>query len=110
MIRRPDKEDNIRIEALAEPPQGQGPSEKRSYPPRREAGTAERSPRHNDGPRHERGTKPHGKPPGDSGPGFGREPGFEKKKKYAHKPAHSGPPAGKPAFGKKPKKKFRAPA
>src|SRR6201991_1671294 len=51
-IRRPDKEDNIRIEALAEAPQGQGPSEKRSYPPRREAGTAERDPRPHDGPRH----------------------------------------------------------
>jgi ATP-dependent RNA helicase DeaD len=114
MIRRPDKEDNIRIEALAEAPQGQGPSEKRSYPPRREAGTAERGPRHNDGPRHERGPKPHGKPQGEGGPGFGRESGFEKKKKYAHKPAHAGPPphaaAAKPGFGKKKKKKFRAPA
>jgi ATP-dependent RNA helicase DeaD len=102
MIRRPDKEDNIRIEALAEAPQGQGPSEKRSYPPRREAGTAER------GPRHERAPKPHGKPANESGSGFGREPGFEKKKKYSHKPAHAGPPphasAGKPAFGKKKKK------
>ena len=114
MIRRPDKEDNIRIEALAEAPQGQGPSEKRSYPPRREAGTAERGPRQHDGPRHERGTKPHGKPQGESGPGFGRDPGFEKKKKYSHKPAHVGPPphaaAAKPGFGKKKKKKFRAPA
>ena len=114
MIRRPDKEDNIRIEALAEAPQGQGPSEKRSYPPRREAGTAERGPRQHDGPRHERGPKPHGKPQGESGPGFGRDPGFEKKKKYSHKPAHAGPPphaaAAKPGFGKKKKKKFRAPA
>lgn len=111
MIRRPDKEDNIRIEALAEAPQGQGPSEKRSYPPRREAGTAERGPRQHDGPRHERGPKPHRKPQGEGGPGFGREPGFEKKKKYPHKPAHAGPPphaaAGKSAFGKK-KKKNRA--
>jgi ATP-dependent RNA helicase DeaD len=114
MIRRPDKEDNIRIEALAEAPRGQRPSEKRSHPPRREAGTAERGPRHNDGPRHERGPKPHGEPQGESGPGFGRKPGFEKKKKYAHKPAHAGPPphasAGKPGSGKKPKKKFRSPA
>jgi ATP-dependent RNA helicase DeaD len=105
MIRRPDKEDNIRIEALAEAPQGQGPSEKRSYPPRREAGFAERGPRQHDGPRHERATKPHGKPQGE---GFAREPGFEKKKKYAHKPAHAAPAphasAGKPAFGKKKKK------
>ena len=114
MIKRPDKEDNIRIEALAEAPQGQGPQEKRSYPPRREAGFAERGPRQHDGPRQDRASKPHGKPQGEGGPGFGRDAGFDKKKKYAHKPAHAGPPggppAGKPAFGKKPKKKFRAPA
>jgi ATP-dependent RNA helicase DeaD len=109
-IRRPDKEDNIRIEALAEAPQNQGTSEKQSYPPRREAGTGEHSPRQHDGPRNERGTKPHGKPQGKGGSGFARDPGFDKKKKYAHKPAHAGPPAGKPAFGKKSKKKFRAPA
>ena len=53
MIRRPDKEDNIRIEALGEAPQGQGPQQKKSYPPRREAGAVERGPRHHDGPRHE---------------------------------------------------------
>ena len=45
MIRRPDKEDNIRIEALADAPQGQAPPEKRSYPPRREAGVADRGAR-----------------------------------------------------------------
>src|SRR5450432_2952942 len=32
-VQRPDKEDNIRIEALAEAPQGQAPQEKRSQPP-----------------------------------------------------------------------------
>ena len=41
MIRRPDKEDNIRIEAMDGAPQGQGAHEKRSYPPRREAGAIE---------------------------------------------------------------------
>ena len=62
MIRRPDKEDNIRIEAMAEAPQGQAPQEKRSYPPRREAGAADRGPRHHDGPRHEPAPKPYAKP------------------------------------------------
>jgi ATP-dependent RNA helicase DeaD len=110
MIRRPDKEDNIRIEAMTEAPQGQAPREKRSYPPRREAGAAERGPRQNDGPRHEAATKPHGKPRHEGGPGFAREPGFEKKKNYAHKPAypgqgqHTGAADAKPAFGKKKKK------
>src|SRR3981081_4916435 len=36
-IRRPDKEDNIRIERLADAPQGQPASEKRLHTPRREA-------------------------------------------------------------------------
>jgi ATP-dependent RNA helicase DeaD len=113
MIRRPDKEDNIRIEAMTEAPQSQAPQEKRSYPPRREAGAPERADRPNDRFREERGPKPHGKPSGGSGPGFAREPGFDKKKKYPHKPAYAGKPAhagagdAKPAFGKK-KKKNRA--
>ena len=89
MIRRPDKEDNIRIEAMAEAPQAQAPQEKRSYPPRREAG-ADRGDRPNDRAREERGPKQYGKPAGGSGPGFAREPGFDKKKKYAHKPAYAG--------------------
>jgi ATP-dependent RNA helicase DeaD len=110
MIRRPDKEDNIRIEALAEAPQGQASQEKRSYPPRREAGPANRGDRPNDRSREDRGPKPHGKPGGGSGPGFAREPGYDKKKKYAHKPAyagkaqHAGAADAKPAFGKKKKK------
>jgi len=112
MIRRPDKEDNIRIEALAEAPQGQGPSEKRSYPPRREAGTRRgAAPRHNDGPRHERGTKPHGKPQGEGGPGFGRGVGFREEKEVC---AQAGPRRAhrrtrllrNPGFGKKKKEEI----
>jgi ATP-dependent RNA helicase DeaD len=45
-LRRPDKEDNIRIEPLPEGPQGEAPAEKR--PPARE--------------REERAPRPHGKP------------------------------------------------
>jgi ATP-dependent RNA helicase DeaD len=109
MIKRPDKEDNIRIEALAEAPRGQGPSEKKSYPPRREAGVVDRGARQHEGPRHERASKPYAKPHGD------KEAGFSPKPRHQDKPAHAGKPqfdkgsAAKP-FGKKPKKKFRAPA
>src|SRR4051794_1173736 len=118
MIRRPDKEDNIRIEALGEAPQGQAPQPKKSYPPRREAGAVERGPRHSDGPRHETPVtsqdKSYDKSYGKAGPGFAKQPGFDKKKNHQDKPAYAGKPpydksaAGKPAFGKKPKKKFRA--
>ena len=113
MIKRPDKEDNIRIEALAEAPRGQGPSEKKSYPPRREAGVVDRGARHHEGPRHERASKPYAKPyaakpHGDSGAGAPPKPRHQDKPDYA-KPRYDKGSAAKP-FNKKPKKKFRAPA
>jgi ATP-dependent RNA helicase DeaD len=104
-IRRPDKEDNIRIEAMTEAPQGQGPQEKRSYPPRRESGAPDRGPRHRDGRAHEPASKPYGKPQGDAG--FRPKPQHQDKPAYAAKPQYDKGSAAKP-FGKKPKKKFRA--
>ena len=108
-IRRPDKEDNIRIELLADAPQGQAASEKRSHTPRHESSDADRGPPHNES-RDERAPKQHARPHGENGSGFGREAGFAKKKRFQGKPAHAGqpkfanaPPA-KPAFGKKAKK------
>jgi ATP-dependent RNA helicase DeaD len=111
--RRPDKEDNIRIELLADAPQTQAPSEKRSQPPRHEAGNPDRSVRQNEPSRDDERPKQHGKPHGAGKPKFDRDPGFEKKKHYEKKPAHAGQvqPASasfaKPAFGKKKKKKNR---
>jgi ATP-dependent RNA helicase DeaD len=104
-IKRPDKEDNIRIEALAEAPQGQASHEKRSYPPRREAGTADRGPRHREGRGHEPASKPYPKPHGDAS--FKPKPQHQDKPAYAAKPQYDKGSAAKP-FGKKPKKKFRA--
>jgi ATP-dependent RNA helicase DeaD len=109
-VRRPDKEDNIRIEPLADAPQGQAPLEKRSHTPRHESSDTDRGPRPDDHSRDEQGPKQHGKPRGESGPGFARDPGFDKKKRHRDKPIHAGQarhagasPA-KPAFGKKKKK------
>ena len=106
-IKRPDKEDNIRIEALPEAPQGQAPQEKRSYPPRREAGPADRGPRHRDGRAHEPAAKPYAKPHGDKDADFRTKPRHQDKPAYAAKPQYDKGSAAKP-FGKKPKKKFRA--
>ncbi len=108
-VRRPDKEDNIRIEALAEAPQGQGPSEKRSYPPRREAGTADRGPRHHDGPRHEAAAKPYAKPHGDKDAGAKTKPRHQDKPGYAGKSPYDRGAAAK-AIGKKKKKNRGGPA
>jgi ATP-dependent RNA helicase DeaD len=106
-IRRPDKEDNIRIEPLAGAPQGHAPTEKRPHPPRREGQEAGGSARQNDESRDHRGVRQHGKPHDGSGPGFGKAPVYDKKKRSRDKPAHAYQlqPASaghaKPAFGKK---------
>ena len=131
-IRRPDKEDNIRIEALPEGPQDQPTAEKR--PPARE--------------RKERAPRPHGKRGRTSFETTSREmtslgatnhpaenpatPGlmtknlatkrrqdltrtrdyakkrpFREKPAFAGKPKHDGERSAKPAFDKKKRKKFR---
>jgi ATP-dependent RNA helicase DeaD len=112
-IRRPDKEDNIRIEPLADPLPGQAPSEQRSDSLRREAGDTDHSARRSDNSRDARGPKQRDKPRGESGAKFGSEPGFGKKKKHWNKSGHAGQrqPANaspaKAAPGKKARKNRR---
>ena len=112
-IRRPDKEDNIRIEPLADAPQGQAPPEQRSHAPRRKGEATERGPRHNDTSRDERKPKHHGKSHAESGPRFDKDAPYTKKKRHGDKPAYAGQkqpasaPAAKPGFGKKAKKNRR---
>lgn len=111
-LKRPDQEENIRIEALPAGPQGEASSEK---PADKKAsyGKAHKSKaRQNDKPRHEWRQKPHGEASGDGAPKPETKPGSDKKQRRDHKPADAGrprrdhaPPFGKPAFGKKPKKK-----
>ena len=95
-IRRPDKEDNIRLEVLPDGPQGEVVREAPKPRGRFEAG------------------KPHdSKPRGDDAPGFDKERRYDTRKPYREKPAYGGKPkhdggrTAKPAFGKKKKKKFR---
>ena len=115
-IRRPDKEDSIRIEPLPDAPQGQAASER---PPRapsqpwRDAGDAsQRTPRRDDF-RDETAREKRGKPHGDNSLKYAGQPGFGKKDKHRNRPDHVGKPrpAGashpKAKFGKKPKKKHR---
>jgi ATP-dependent RNA helicase DeaD len=90
-IRRPDKEDNIRIEALGD------------APPREEVRKQEWTP------------KPHGKNANSPDkPGFDRKARYDTKKPHRDRPAHAGKSgherrdAEKPPLGKKKKKKFRA--
>jgi ATP-dependent RNA helicase DeaD len=110
-IKRPDKEDSIRIEPMADAPQGQAPSDERSHAPRREAGENDDSARRSDHSRVATGPKQRGKHHGESGAKFADEPTFGKKKMHRNKPGHAGQSAtawpAKGAPGKKAKKKHR---
>nr|WP_249797796.1 DEAD/DEAH box helicase [Bradyrhizobium sp. 199] len=107
-IKRPDKEDNIRLEPMADAPQRQERSEERSHAPRREAG--EHRERRDERPRETSGFKSRSKPHGERAPKFDEAPSFGKKKK--HRPGHAEPSSVTPwtvkgAPAKKAKKKHR---
>ncbi|MBR0952846.1 DEAD/DEAH box helicase [Bradyrhizobium canariense] len=130
MIKRPDKEDNIRLEPLADAPQRQAASEERSHAPRRDSGDSDHRERQGERAREPNGFKPQGKPHGkphgkpqgkphekpygERTPKFDDAPSFAKKKKHKNKPGHAEPSVSswpvKGAPGKKPKtkKKHRA--
>jgi len=116
-VRRPDKEDNIRIEPLADASSAQAPSEKRSHAPRREAGDGDHSAHRSDRSREATGPKHRGKPHGERGSKSGSEPVFGKKMKHRDKSRHAGQrqpagaspgkSAGKSALGRRARKKRR---
>ncbi len=112
-IRRPDKEDSIRIEPLAEAPRDQVPAEKQSHAPRRDARDVDHRAHRSDHSRDESGPKQRGKPHGESGSKFGSEPPSGKKKKHRNKSGQAEPPPRasvtpwKAPRGKKPKKNRR---
>lgn len=109
-IKRPDKEDSIRIEPMADVPQHQAP-EGRSDTPRRERNDGDRRERRDERPRQAPEFKPRGRPPGERGAKFDDAPSFAKKKKQRDKQARAEqsvtpwPAKGSP--GKKTKKKHR---
>ncbi|QPF84560.1 DEAD/DEAH box helicase [Bradyrhizobium genosp. L] len=109
-IQRPDKEDSIRIEPLADVPRGHPGSDKRPHAPRRDA---DHDARRDDRPREAAGPKHRGKPHRDNAAKFGGEPASGKKDKHRNKPDHAGSAVGvtawpaKGASGKKGKKKRR---
>ncbi len=110
-LKRPDKEENIRIEALPAGPQGEAPSEKHSDPTAGNRKAYEGRARHKNKPRFERRQKHHGEATGVAPAQFDSKPDLDKKQHHGHKPTHAGQPRrdhatpfAKPAFGKKPGK------
>jgi len=89
-IRRPDKEDNIRIEPLADTPPDHAPSDKQSHSPRREARDTDHGAHRSDNPRDGKGPKH--KPKREGGSKFGGEPGFGSKEKHRNKSGRPGQP------------------
>ncbi len=112
-IRRPDKEDNIRIEPTGDAPRDHAPAEKRPHKPRREGEDTGHRERQNDKARDERGVRHHGQSHSENGSGFHKEANFKKKKPrkdkpgYAEQPQRGSAPPAKRAFGKKATKKHR---
>ncbi|WP_128933016.1 DEAD/DEAH box helicase [Bradyrhizobium zhanjiangense] len=110
-IKRPDKEDSIRIEPMADALPRQAASEQRSYAPRREAPDDDHRERQSDRAREAGGFKPRSKSHGERGPKFGEAPFFGKKKKHKNKQGHAEPSVTpwpvKGAPGKKARKKRR---
>jgi ATP-dependent RNA helicase DeaD len=109
-IKRPDKEDNIRIEALDKAPQA--PAESRARPPRGEGHVADHDTGRREKYRDGAERKHHGKPRGESDASFDRGAGHEKKARRPHpadaaRPHRSTAPPAKAPFAKKPKKKKR---
>ncbi|MGY4474276.1 DEAD/DEAH box helicase [Bradyrhizobium sp. USDA 3364] len=112
-IKRPDKEDSIRIEPLADAPQREARAEKparKPWHPKDDGGFS--APR--DGAqRDEVEGKRRGKPDREHKPKFDTEPRFAKNKKHRNKPGQASRSqwpdvsTAKPKFGKKPKKNRR---
>lgn len=109
-VRRPDKEDNIRIEPLADVARDHAPSERRPRQPQHQAEDIDRGTHRNDTPDRATERKRYGTPREESGARSGRAPDFEKKNKHRSKPARTGQPQPAPASHakkRKPKNKRR---
>jgi len=135
-LKRPDKEENIRIEALAAGPQGEAPSktpadqaasdtkvsenkasDSKAHEDKPYEGRKDRKPNHRPDrkPHHERRHKHHGEASGGVPSQTGNKPGSDQKRRHEHHAADARRPRrehansfAKSAFGKKPKKnKFR---
>lgn len=98
-VKRPDKEDSIRIEPMTGAPQAQAPTEKRARAPERDEGEDDHVVRRRDNPWNPNGPKQHDR-------SRGKPEAKHQGKPHAkpHVKPHDDGKFGKPAFGKKNKK------
>ena len=103
-VKRPDKEDSIRIEPMTGAPQVKTvPEEKRIRAPRRDEGDDDHVVRRSDDPWNANERKPHDRPRGKPEAKHHGKP-HAKSHVKPHEKAHDGGKSGKPAFAKKNKK------
>jgi ATP-dependent RNA helicase DeaD len=109
-IKRPDKEDNIRIEPLGDAPADRPHATKSWDGPKHKPKEAGRDARHEERPREAHARKPHGKSRGDDRPRFEHPPGGKQNKVHRDWPDSDGRPRApggsqeRPPFKKKKKK------
>jgi ATP-dependent RNA helicase DeaD len=90
-IKRPDKEDSIRIEPLAGASQRQAPPEGHSYVRPAHKDDGDHRERQDRRIREGEGSKPRSKPHGGRGPKFDDARSFAKKRTHKKKPGHAEP-------------------
>jgi ATP-dependent RNA helicase DeaD len=110
-VQVPDKDEHIRIEQLADGPRGEASAENAVDKTASVGNPQEGEARRDDKPRYDKARKHRGERVREGAPKFGKKPGFDKKRRDEHKPAHAGQASrqdaasfAKPASGKKPKK------
>jgi ATP-dependent RNA helicase DeaD len=101
-VKRPDKEDSIRIEPMTAAPQANAPAEKRPRAPQRDEGDDDHVVRRSDDPwnANEPNDRPRGKPEGKH-QGKPHAKSHPKPHVKSHGKPHDDGKFGKPAFGKK---------
>lgn len=102
-VKRPDKEDSIRIEPMTGAPQEQAPAEKRARAPQRDEAGDDHVARRRDNPWQPSGPEQHDRPRGKPEAKHQGKPHAKPHAKPHVKP-HDDGKFGKPAFGKKSKK------
>ncbi|MDN5005802.1 DEAD/DEAH box helicase [Bradyrhizobium sp. GCM10027634] len=102
-IKRPDKEDSIRIEPMTGAPQAKAPAEKGSRAPLRDEGDDDHVVRRSDDPWNADEPKSHDRPRGKA-EAMHQGKAHAKPQVKPHGNPHDGGKFGKPAFGKKNKK------
>ncbi|SDR01086.1 ATP-dependent RNA helicase DeaD [Rhizobiales bacterium GAS113] len=102
-VRRSDKQDGIRIEALPDGPQGQAPAKKPAGKTARKSKAHDARSSENDRSRSESGPKHHGKPPFERPQRLDKTSAFEKEQRRENKSSYAKSSYAKSSYARKPR-------